>query len=455
MGVRKKSLKPTAILLISFLLLTVGAGSFSPTLAQTDNLTLPIIKKDSLLNGLQLITLEKPGSGEVSIKVRIKSGAVFDLVGKGGLADLTAGMLLRGGGGYSFKTVEEVVEQSAIRINIKTGWDYTSLEFSGPKDATETIFDLMSRLIISPAFDQKEFDSLKAERLAAIKSATNDRLLIDLKAVESLYGTHPYGKLPQGTSDSLAKITKADLSYFHSKFYLANNAVLIAAGDLSAEEVTKLTRTKLGAWKKGDLVAPSFRAPDSLTGRRVFLIDRPEATVAQMVIAQSGFSRRSTDFLAAVLMMELYKEQIAKLCQQNCSVEYSQRLLNGPILINIQSSPTELTTRVEQLTKLITTMQSSQPEAESVERVKTELIQMMNEKLKNNPAEILFDIDSYGLGKDYLVTFIERVKAITPSDIQKAAKAYLTGSNNLIVVAAPVKAYEMEWKKLGEFTVMP
>jgi predicted Zn-dependent peptidase len=105
--------------------------------SQSESLTLPIIKRDALLNGLQLLTLETPGSGSISLKVRVNSGAMFDLVGKGGLADLTAGMLLRGGGGYASSAIEETVKQFGLRINISVNWDATDIEFSGPADAAE------------------------------------------------------------------------------------------------------------------------------------------------------------------------------------------------------------------------------------------------------------------------------------------------------------------------------
>src|ERR1700720_982501 len=64
----------------------------SETHSQTSPFVLPIVKRDSLLNGLQLVTIEQPGTGAVSTHLRINSGAMFDLAGKGGLADLTAGM---------------------------------------------------------------------------------------------------------------------------------------------------------------------------------------------------------------------------------------------------------------------------------------------------------------------------------------------------------------------------
>ena len=111
-----------ACVLIILVVLATGAqprpGQNGQTQRQASPFVLPIVKRDSLLNGLQLIVLEQPGTGSVSTRLRINSGALFDLAGKGGLADLTAGMLLKGGGVFDAKGINDIVERSGFTINI-------------------------------------------------------------------------------------------------------------------------------------------------------------------------------------------------------------------------------------------------------------------------------------------------------------------------------------------------
>src|SRR5262245_10346727 len=101
-----------------FISLLLSGSLFAMTLPrpQTAGLIYPIVKKDTLLNGLQLVVMEKPGSGAITLRVRVNSGAMFDLYGKGGLAEITAGMLLKGGGGLSAKNVLDTVEQLNLQM---------------------------------------------------------------------------------------------------------------------------------------------------------------------------------------------------------------------------------------------------------------------------------------------------------------------------------------------------
>jgi zinc protease len=441
-------------------LLCTGAGSFAPAYTsrnfQTSGITYPIVKRDSLLNGLQFITLEKPGTGNVSLRVRIGSGALFDLSGKGGLANLTAAMLLKGGGGYTAKNVEDTVEQLGLTISVKVNWDATEIEISGPLDALEAMFDLLGRLVITPTFDQKDFESLIAQSTEALKAENaNETEAIQRRAAEVVFGSHPFGKPIRGTAESLKKITRPDLIYYHKKFYLANNALLIVSGDVTAETVTKISRSKLGSWKKGDKVPPMFRPPETLTARRIVVLDRPDMQAPQAIIEQVGISRRAPDYFAALVMSEVLRANLTKQQVENVFLEFEPRMIEGVIYVRVKSTNEQLIPSMDKAQGLMSALQTIAPSAEQVEAAKALLIAKYTEHLKSNPADVLFDVELYGLGRDYLITYVDRLRVITPTDVQQAAQKYLKPQAVAIVIAGNAKALEGELKKLGNVTITP
>src|SRR5262249_36644875 len=154
---------------------------------------------DSLLNGLQLIVLEQQGTGTVAVNLRVKSGAMFDLAGKGGLAEITTGKLLKRGGGRNAKKVNDTGQQKGRTGNATVGWDSTDIVVNGPADSLEVIIDLLSRIVISPSFDQKELEALKANRIAAAKVEESiDAFAVRRKELEAIFGTHPFGHPARG-----------------------------------------------------------------------------------------------------------------------------------------------------------------------------------------------------------------------------------------------------------------
>lgn len=427
---------------------------------QASPFLLPIVKRDSLLNGLQLIVLEQPGTGSVSTRLRINSGALFDLAGKGGLADLTAGMLLKGSVGFDAKSVTDAVERSGVTVNISVGWDTTDIVISGPADSLDGIFDLLGRLVIAPAFDQKELDALKSVRMAAVKQEqAEDGEVLRQRAVEFVFGANPCGRPARGTSESIGQIARHDLVYYHSRFYLANNAELVVTGDAAAEQITRLGRAKLGAWKKGEKVAATFRPPEPRSAKTVLLIDRPDAQVANAAVAQIGFSRRGNDYFAGAIMIDLLTQACSAIAAATpgalIEVEHQPRQIAGPLVVKLKCNVGDLPGLLDSVQTAMLRLQSEAPGSEQVESAKLRLITAVADRLKSNDgaAEVILDIETYGLGRDYLINLAERVAALTPSDVQRAAKSYLRPQSAALVIAGPASKLETALKSLGAVTV--
>ena len=428
---------------------------------QASPFVLPIVKRDSLLNGLHLITLEQQRTGSVAAHLRINSGALFDLAGKGGLANLTAEMLLKGCGGLSAKNVADTVEQLGLTIGVTAGWDSTDIVMGGPAESLEAIFDLLGKLLISPTFDQKEVDLLKVARVAALnKEGLNESVAVRRKALEAVFGSHPFGRPAHGTPESMGQITRLDLVYFHNRFYIANNSELTVSGDVTAEQVTRLARSKLGAWKKGEKIPPTFKSQEAQPGRRVYILDRGEEQPALAEIAQPGLSRRAEDYFAAVIMADVLGQQVSKITAVHAGTtvgtDLEARLLAGPLIVSIKSDPSDLTGDLDVLLDTMTAMQVNPPASERVESAKARLIASMAERLKTpaGAAEVILDIETFGLGRDYVINFANRVNSITLADVQRAAQTYLKPQSVAIVVAGSAGRFESPMKKIGTVAVL-
>jgi zinc protease len=436
-------------------------GYTSPPTSQGPAFVLPIVQRDSLLNGLLIGVVEEPGTGTATVHLRVDSGAMLDLAGRGGLADLTAAMLFSDGTGPSPQNANETLEQLGVKTTVSVSWDSTDIEAVGPADTLSAIFDLLGRAVIAPTFAKKQLDSVRAQRIAAIKETQQDDLtLVKEKALEAVYGSHPYGRPKGGTAESLAKITQADLVYYHDRFYLANNSQLLVSGDVTANEVTRLARSKLGSWKKGERVPPTFRAPDTQTTRRVFILDRPDSLTARLAVFQNGISRRADDYFAAAVMAQLLSSAVSRLSQPSqgvtISIEWEARILRGPLLVTgqcpLESTPATITAILNAMDRL----RKTPPAAEQLEDAKSRTIAAMTGRLRSSQgtAGALLDIELYALGRDYLINLVDRINAITGENATAAARKYLLPETVTIVVLGPAGKLRDPLKGIGPVTVV-
>ena len=116
-----------------------------------------------------------------------------------------------------------------------------------------------------------------------------------------MFGEHPYGRLIEGSTDTLDAITKDDLVTFYSGFFLPNNAILSIAGDLTSDELDSVMKKYLGAWKKADLSLIPRADIEGGKTKSVIKIDR-DLTQANIILGHLGISRDNPDYYAVSVM---------------------------------------------------------------------------------------------------------------------------------------------------------
>jgi predicted Zn-dependent peptidase len=212
---------------------------------------------------------------------------MFDPVGLSGLANVTAGLLLRGAGSYSSDRIRGELEDAHATIDVHTDWDATWIEAIAPSDKLPIVFDVISLMVTAPRF--------APEDVTAVKKAALDHVAAELKSpdtladrafAKALYGNHTYGRSIWGDPTSIAAITPGTVEAFYDKFYAANTAVLAVAGPTSADAVTELARTRFGRWLKKKVVPATFLPPATQAATRVFVLDRPGE---QKAVVRAGF----------------------------------------------------------------------------------------------------------------------------------------------------------------------
>src|SRR5262249_34744763 len=114
------------------LVLLLGSSLFSvPGLAQSA-VSEPV--HEQLLNGLTVLLWNRPGAPNVLLKLRVRSGAAFDLTGKGGMMALLGDVL------FPDPAIGEyVADQLGGKLEVATDYDAINLTISGKADELERL----------------------------------------------------------------------------------------------------------------------------------------------------------------------------------------------------------------------------------------------------------------------------------------------------------------------------
>lgn len=419
--------------------------------AQQSNLSI-IPTRDKLLNDLPIVVLPRPSSGGVVLHVVIKSGATFDLVNKAGLADLTSQMIVRGT--EDFKTLEQLQEELefiGVRLEINTYWDSTEIRILGSSSKLESMIKLLNQILTKPTFPKDEVEKLKAERLKELEN--NPAISLEETFYHSLYGKHPYGHNIIGTKESINNINRGDILEFFNRFYLANNSVLIATGEVSLDRLLIELRKGLGGWKKGNPPPYTFTPPANQTGLNIHLKEKANAN-PEIILGYFSTKRTDPDYLATQLLVNILNQRLAKNSNWKVTANLVARKLTGTFLVSTQATNNNST---EVISSLI-------GEIKKLNTLDTEEIQAAKEKLQtefyantNTNTEIAAkwaELENYNIGSTYVKDFPLILSRISNEQLQQIANKYLTADNLLVTVTGKVSELEPNLKKLGKVEII-
>jgi zinc protease len=228
----------------------------------------------TLANGLQVVVIENHRAPVVSHMVWYKIGAADEVPGKSGIAHFLEHLMFKGTEEVPPGQFSKIIAANGGRDNAFTSWDYTGYFQNIARDRLELAMkleaDRMANLVLTDAEVDPERQVILEERRSRIDNRPQALLGEQMNA--ALFMNHPYGRPIIGWAHEMAGLTTEDAIAWHRHYYAPNNAVLIVAGDITADELKPLAEKYYGVVAARDVperqrvVEPTQHAP-----RRVVL----------------------------------------------------------------------------------------------------------------------------------------------------------------------------------------
>ena len=289
---RSKTVRYLYVWAITLVVLLANGASLSAQSLQPE--------REKLLNGLSIIFWPRPGDANVTLKLRIHSGAAFDLAGKAGTMSLLADALFP-----DTDTREYVSEQLGGKLDVTTDYDAINVTISGKASHLERMIELLRNAVISPNLGPEAVAKIKEARLKELNSKSPSAAEIADHAIAvRLFGSFPYGHSELGTSDTVSKIDRADLMLADDRFLHADNASLVVIGGVEKSRLMRAVRQLLGPWQKGDRTVPAtFRQPAAPDARVLATVESaPLSTLVRLT------NKDSDNFFAETLLKDIGRD---------------------------------------------------------------------------------------------------------------------------------------------------
>jgi len=150
------------------------------------------------------------------------------------------------------------VEENAVELSFHVGRDATSGSLRTLAGRRDAAFDLLLRLAVAaPRFDAGPVERIRQGLLAGLRREASDPHTIASKALTAtIYPTHPYGRWPHGTVESISAITRDEIAGQHRRMFAKDNLVVSVVGAIHAADVAIMLDDVFGALPSTALLRP-------------------------------------------------------------------------------------------------------------------------------------------------------------------------------------------------------
>jgi zinc protease len=443
------------------------ARDFPPEALPPKPLVLPAPALRVLPNGLKVVALERHMLPLLTLRLVVKSGAECDPASLPGTAQLVSALLTEGTSTRSARQISEAIDSIGGLVDAGAGWDESYLSLTVLNDHEELAFDLLSDMVMHPAFAPAEVERKRRQTLSGLEVVRDDPDYVADAALRRLafLGT-AYGHPEDGTMASVRRITPEDLRAFYNSYYQPSNAVLAVVGDIKTSEAFDRVEKRLGAWtNRTTPLVPAASPP--LASHRILAIDKPDAVQTEIRISNLGVPRKSPDYLPLSVADQILggpsENRLFKALRSHQGLTYgaSSELLSyqtaGVWLVKTFTRTPETLKSVHLALEQIKRMHDHPITPQELETAQGYLIGHLALEFETSEgvASQTLELLVYNLPLDYWNRFPEKLRALTPEEVWNAAGQRLAPENNIIVLVGNLSGFEKDLKKLGPVQFIP
>ena len=428
------------------------------SVATAGEFRLPAVTRVTLDNGLRVVVAEQREVPLVEMQLLVGAGSAQDPKGDEGVAALTARALTRGAGDRSAVELAREIESLGGELSAGAGTDATIIGAEFLAEDFARGLGLVRDVVLAPRFERDEVRRARDEQVATILATLEQPSAVADKCYAAfLYGAHPYGRPTDGTIATVKELGRGDVRDYYERWYHPNNSILVLVGAVSADEAVAAIRQALGGWpSRPDAVPVRAEAPAAITGRKVLLVDKADATQTQIRFGNISIKRSNPDYLVASVGNTIlgggFTSRLIEELRVKRSLTYSAwsmfsaRLLGGDFRVGtFTKSPTTLET-LQLALSVEDEFRKTPPDAKMLQKAKEYLSGQFPLRLESPEALAakLAELEFHGLPQDELTTYQSRVRAVTGADVAAVAERDMPAADRVAIVvvgkASEVKA---------------
>ncbi|MHB1921792.1 MAG: M16 family metallopeptidase [Chitinophagaceae bacterium] len=449
--------------ILFFILLASEAGaqidrSHAPLPGPAPEIKIGYPEHFQLSNGLKVFVVENHQLPKVSATLTLKVDPVME-DDKAGYVDMEGEILRRGTATRTKADLDEAIDDLG---GVVTTNSRGAFAFSLTKNF-DRIFSLMADIVLHPSFPASQLAEIKKQTLSALAQGKDDprTIMANVSAVLTYGSNHPYGEVE--TTKTVNHISLADLENYYHTYWKPNVGYLVLVGDITEGQAETLVNKYFGKWKPGVVPPHHYALPAKPAKTLVAIVDRPSAVQTNINIEdpidlhpgdmENFPASVMNDILGGGATSHLFLDLREK---HGYTYGAYSNLASDPLVGSFSAGGAvrnEVTDSA--IARFLTDLQDirdHQVPQNELDQFKRSLSGNFARSLEDPSriAQFALNIALYNMPKDFYITYLKNLDAVTAAQVQQAARDFVTPKQAYIILVGDAREIAPKLSRFGK-----
>lgn len=456
------SKKVKNILTLTFVILVAGCT----TLGLKSSGSLKPYKSYKLENGLNVLFVNDEKLPYISLSLMLSSGYASDPKDQTGLTAASFELLNKGTLTKNAEQLAQEIEQMGAEYDASVTADYSMVSLDGLSWQEDKILSLMSEMVLSPKFDEKEVDRYKSRALAVVQQRLDQVSYLASEIFDNFYyKNHSYGHRDIGTMADIKKLKGSSVKKHFELLARPNNAWLVVVGKYSGDIETKIQKY-FGSWKAQEVPKVQTQNVEPILGRKILLVNKSDAAQAEIRIGHKGTDRRDPSHVANTIsnsvlgqgftsrLVDRIRDQLGLTYSISSSTDF--RLHGSVFEIRTFTQNAKVGQAVSEIFKVYEEFNKNgitEKELKTAQNYMIGVFPSLVETAEKTAYNLLI-LRIFGVSDDYLLDYQKNIAKAALVDVNLAIQKNYDAKNLKVVIVAPKDKVLPQLKDLGDVEVL-
>ena len=389
------------------------------------------------VNGLKVLVKRREGSQSIVAGLFLRGGSRNVTAENAGIEALMLDAATEASTNYPRQRMRTELARMGTSISYGINYDYSALTMGTTRVNFDRSWDIFTDVALRPAFAKDDVERVRNRLVISLSDDTDvpDSYLQVLQS-RVAYAGHPYLNNPQGTAETIGRLTADDLRRYHREMMQTSRLLLVVVGDLDARQLRQRIETTFGKLPRGDyrpqaLPQLSFAAPTVEVVARGLKTNYVQGVFAAPALTAADIypMRIASSILQNRVLVEVrYRRNLsyapdAFLGSQGANI--------GGIYVTAVDANQAIRVMLNEITQLQQQPINQQDIASTVQHYLTKYY--LSQETNAAQAGELATYELIGGGWRNSLDFLDRLRAVTPADVQRVAQLYMRNMRFVVI----------------------